>query len=64
MPAGEPAPKRGDLVHTNLGNRRERTWMILQAHKRARCPVPARTRYDVFMGNYIHDYPKELNGKK
>ena len=28
-----PAPKRGDLVHTNIGNKRERTWFILHAHR-------------------------------
>ncbi|HEX5426600.1 MAG TPA: hypothetical protein VFW94_23835 [Candidatus Acidoferrales bacterium] len=26
-----PAPKRGDLLETNLGNRRQRTWFILSA---------------------------------
>ena len=29
--ADEPAPKRGDLIYTNMGNRRERTWMILRS---------------------------------
>jgi len=24
-----PSPKRGDLVQSNIGNRRERTWLIL-----------------------------------
>lgn len=26
-------PKRGDLLHTNVGNRRERTCMILAVHR-------------------------------
>ncbi|HZC21792.1 MAG TPA: hypothetical protein VE866_00510 [Candidatus Binatia bacterium] len=26
---GSPVPKRGDLLHTNIGDRRERTWLIL-----------------------------------
>jgi len=25
-------PKRGDLLHTNVGDRRERTWLILRVH--------------------------------
>lgn len=33
MPAGEPAPKRGDLLQSNVGDRRERTWLILRARK-------------------------------
>lgn len=30
---GGPEPKRGDIVQTNIGNRRERTWMILHSHR-------------------------------
>jgi hypothetical protein len=26
-------PKRGDLLHTNIGSKRERTWMILRARR-------------------------------
>ena len=25
-------PKRGDLLQTNLGDRRERTWMVVHVH--------------------------------
>ena len=32
VPAGE-APKRGDLLQTNCGDRRERTWFVLHAHR-------------------------------
>jgi len=28
---GAPAPKRGDLLYTNIGGSRERTWLILRA---------------------------------
>jgi hypothetical protein len=35
VPAGE-APKRGDLLHTNCGTPKERTWLILRARKMAR----------------------------
>lgn len=28
-----PAPKRGDLVQTNVGKPRERTWFVLHAHR-------------------------------
>jgi hypothetical protein len=42
---GSEIPKRGDLVQTNVGNRRERTWFVLAVHRlkptkgvpRARC---------------------------
>jgi hypothetical protein len=30
QPIGEPRPKRGDLIHTNVGDRRERTWLVLR----------------------------------
>jgi hypothetical protein len=32
VPVGE-APKRGDLIQTNCGDRRERTWFILHVHR-------------------------------
>lgn len=35
VPAGE-APKRGDLLYTNCGDQRERTWLILRVRKIAR----------------------------
>jgi hypothetical protein len=28
-----PAPKRGDLIQSNVGDRRERTWFVLRVHK-------------------------------
>ena len=28
---GEPRPARGDLLQTNVGDRRERTWLVLGA---------------------------------
>ena len=30
---GDAVPKRGDLVQTNVGNRRERTWFVLHSHR-------------------------------
>src|SRR5579875_579357 len=30
---GSAAPKRGDLVQTNIGDRRERTWFVLRSHR-------------------------------
>lgn len=45
------ALKRGDLVYSNVGNRRERTWLVLRA-------VPSRTapkgvpRYRVWMARW------------
>ena len=35
VPQGE-APKRGDILHTNCGDHRERTWLILRVRKIAR----------------------------
>src|SRR5712664_4548155 len=35
VPIGE-APKRGDLLQTNCGGRRERTWFILSVRQVAR----------------------------
>ncbi len=35
-------PKRGDLVYTNLGDRRERTWIVIQAHRVASRAHPRR----------------------
>jgi len=33
QPVGAPRPKRGDLVQSNIGDRkRERTWIILSVH--------------------------------
>lgn len=33
MLSGESVPKRGDLLQTNMGDRRERTWMILRVRE-------------------------------
>jgi hypothetical protein len=35
-----PAPKRGDLLQSNVGDKRERTWIILAVKERypRRCP--------------------------
>jgi len=32
QPIGESRPRRGDLLQSNPGDRRERTWMILGTH--------------------------------
>jgi hypothetical protein len=37
VPEGK-APKRGDLLQSNYGDRRERTWFILSARKIAQRP--------------------------
>lgn len=48
---GDPAPKRGDIVQTNVGDRRERTWLVLGARKVKRKAglVP---RYQVHMARW------------
>jgi len=46
-----PAPKRGDIVQTNIGDRRERTWLILRAlPMRPRASVLR--RYRVWMARW------------
>lgn len=46
------APKRGDLVHTNVGDRkRERTWFVLHARRVRRRPgLPP--RYKLFLARW------------
>lgn len=46
-----PAPKRGDIVQTNVGNRRERTWMVLRVRESRSRPkgVP---RFNVWMARW------------
>lgn len=34
VPWKSPAPKRGDLIHSAVGTRRERTWIILRSLRR------------------------------
>lgn len=33
QPEGEQRPKRGDLVQTNVGNKRERTFLVIGTHR-------------------------------
>ncbi len=41
MTDGGRIPRRGDLLHTNVGDRRERTWFILKVRRlRERIGVP------------------------
>jgi hypothetical protein len=51
MSDGDPAPKRGDIVQTNVGDKkRERTWLVLKSRK-----VRSQTfssRYQVWMGRW------------
>ena len=46
LDSDDAIPKRGDLLHTNLGDRRERTWLILRV-KRLR-PTVAHHRVKVW----------------
>lgn len=41
QPVGLARPKRGDLVQTNIGSQRERTWFVLAAHILPTRPAPA-----------------------
>jgi hypothetical protein len=44
------APKRGDLVQTNVGDKRERTWLVLRARHMKRAKHPR--RYQVWMARW------------
>jgi hypothetical protein len=46
---GGPAIKRGDLVQSNVGDRRERTWIVLRAIRMKRREVSAVPRFRVWM---------------
>jgi hypothetical protein len=49
--ADAPRPKRGDLLHTNVGDhRRERTWLILRARHMRRAKHPR--RYQLFAARW------------
>lgn len=47
-----PPPKRGDLVQTNVGDRRERTWLILRVRRIRRRERSAVPRFDVWMARW------------
>lgn len=47
---GGPAPKRGDLIQTNVGDRRERTWFVLRARRMKRAKHPR--RYSVWAARW------------
>ena len=46
---GGPAIKRGDLVQSNVGDRRERTWIVLRAVRMKRRESGAVPRFWVWM---------------
>ena len=52
MSDGDPAPKRGDLVQTNVGYRRERTWLVIKARKIKRKTEIGSPRYHVWMARW------------
>jgi len=49
---GGPPPKRGDIVQTNVGNRRERTWLILRVRQMRRRTKKGVPRFDVWMARW------------
>jgi hypothetical protein len=46
----EPGPKRGDLIQTNVGKPRERTWLVLSSRHMKRAKHPR--RFKVWMGRW------------
>lgn len=56
----DPAPKRGDLVQSNVqhrGNGRERTWIVLRG-RRLRRRTDDKVRYAVFMARWWEIEPE------
>jgi hypothetical protein len=51
---GSPGPKRGDIVQTNVGNRKERTWLVLKSRKISRKASTSYPRYQVWMARWWH----------
>lgn len=49
---GGPPPKRGDVVQTNLGNRRERTWLVLRVRRIRRRDRTAPPRFAIWMARW------------
>lgn len=49
-----PIPKRGDLIHTNVGSKRERTWLILRVIQMRRC----HNKYKVLKARWWELTPK------
>lgn len=49
---GGPGPKRGDLVETNVGDKRQRTWFVLRARRIRRKDRSAPARYEVEMARW------------
>jgi hypothetical protein len=49
---GDPVPKRGDLVQSNVGSGRERTWLILRVRRIRRKGIDERPRYQVWMARW------------
>jgi hypothetical protein len=48
IPSSDPAPKRGDLVQTNVGDKRERTWFVIQSHA-VKGKIEGKNRYHLFI---------------
>jgi hypothetical protein len=53
-----PKPKRGDLIQTNIGSRRERTWIILRSRRMTRAK---NRRYALWKARWWELEPKMRN---
>jgi hypothetical protein len=49
---GGPAPKRGDIVQTNVGDRRERTWLVIRVRHVRRRENSLMPRYEVWTARW------------
>lgn len=50
-------PKRGDLVQTNCGDRRERTWFVIRA-RQVRRKVGTVPRYELYVARWWELEPR------
>lgn len=51
-------PKRGDLVQTNVGDRRERTWFVIRARKVKRRILGTSARFELDVARWWEIEPE------
>lgn len=49
---GGPHPKRGDIIETNIGGKRERTWLVLRATRMRDMKGGGFPRFKLFMARW------------
>lgn len=54
----DPAPKRGDLIQTNVGDRRERTWIIIRSAPMRRRDATLPRRFKIWKARWWEIEPE------